>query len=173
VTKRAAVIIAAAALLVAVYLYRGVMSRKASSSNQRAPAVTLIDLGGNAFNLSSYKGKVLLINFWAAWCAPCRGEIPQFTALQDKYGSQGFQTVGISLDDAESTLRDFCRESKVNYPIVMGNQKIAEAFGGVLGLPTTFLIGRDGRIHAKHEGETDFRKLEQEIKDLLQSRAQK
>ena len=159
-------------MLAAVYFHRGVVGRKASSSNPPAPAITLTDLDGNTLNLSRYKGKVVLINFWAAWCTPCRGEIPQFTALQDKYASQGFQTVGISMEDSESTLRDFCRESKVNYPVVMGNQKIAEAFGGVLGLPTTFLVGREGLIHEKHEGETDFRRLEQGIKHLLQSPAQ-
>lgn len=149
------------------YLHRRTPSPKIFGFTLPAPAITLTDLSGNALSPSGYKGEVVLINFWAAWCTPCRAEIPQFMALQDKYGSQGFQTVGVSPDDVESTLRDFCRESKVNYPIVMGNQQIAEAFGGVLGLPTTFLIGRDGRIHAKYEGETDFRKLEQEIKDLL------
>ena len=156
-------------LVAALYWHRRNSSPKTSSSTFPAPAITLTDLSGNALNPSRYKGQVVLINFWAAWCAPCRAEIPQFMRLQDQYRSRGFQAVGISLDDSESALRDFCRESKVNYPIVMGNQKIAEAFGGVLGLPTTFLIGRDGLIHAKYEGATDFPKLEHEITALLQS----
>lgn len=167
--KKAAVIIAAIALVAAVYLHRRSNGPKASSSALPAPAITLTALSGNNVSPASYKGKVVLINFWAAWCTPCRAEIPQFMALQDKYGSRGLQSVGISLDDPEGELRVFCRESKLNYPIVMGNQKIAEAFGGVLGLPTTFLIGRDGLIHAKYEGATDFAKLEQKIAVLVQS----
>jgi len=172
VTRKAAVFIAVIGLVAALYLHRRISRPKAASSNLPAPAITLTDLSGNTLSPSGYKGKVVLINFWAAWCTPCRAEIPQFMALQEKYASRGVQTVGISLDDPESTLRDFCREAKVNYPIVMGSQRIAEGFGGVLGLPTTFLIGRDGLIHAKHEGETDFRKLEQQIQDLLRSSAQ-
>ncbi len=168
-TKKAAVLIAAIGLVAALYLHRRISSPKAPNSTSPVPAITLTDLSGNTFNPSRYKGQVVLINFWAVWCTPCREEIPQFMALEEKYGSRGFQAVGISLDDPEGALRDFCRESKVNYPIVMGNQKIAEAFGEVLGLPTTFLIGRDGLIHAKYEGATDFPKLEQEITALLQS----
>ena len=171
-TKKAAVIIAVIGIAAAIYVHRRAGRHPVVSANLPVPAITLTDLNGNALSLPGYHGKVVLINFWAAWCTPCRGEIPQFMALQEKYGSRGLQTVGISLDDPESALRDFCRESRVNYPIVMGNQRIAETFGGVLGLPTTFLIGRDGRVRAKHEGETDFRKLEQEIADLLRSSPQ-
>jgi len=169
VTKKAAVFIAVIGLVAALYLHRHMSSPKASGSTLPAPAITLTDLTGNTLNPSGYKGQVVLINFWAAWCTPCRAEIPQFMTLQDQYRSRGFQAVGISLDDPEGALRDFCRESKVTYPIVMGNQKIAEAFGGVLGLPTTFLIGRDGLIHAKYEGATDFPRLEHEITALLHS----
>ena len=169
VTRKSAVFIAVIGLAAALYLHRRISSPKASSSLLPAPAIALTDLSGETLSPSSYKGKVVLINFWAAWCTPCRAEIPQFVMLQDKYRSRGFQAVGISLDDPEGALRDFCRESGVNYPIVKGNQKIAEAFGGVLGLPTTFLIGRDGLIRAKYQGATDFSKLEQEITALLQS----
>ncbi len=154
-------------LVAALYLQRRVSRAGAPNHDLPAPAVALVDLSGNNVSPARYKGKVVLINFWAAWCTPCREEIPQFVALEEKYGSRGFQAVGISLDDPEAALRDFCREYKVNYPIVMGSQKIAEGFGGVLGLPTTFLIGRDGRIHAKYVGTTDFPKLEREIAALL------
>ena len=115
-TKKAAVIIAVIGILAAAYVYRR-SSHKASSSNLPAPAITLTDLGGNALTPSGYRGKVVLINFWAAWCTPCRDEIPQFMALQKKYGARGFQSVGISLDDPESALRDFCRDKLAGYKI--------------------------------------------------------
>ena len=162
-----------AAGLSAVFLYIALHRRVTTNRGARplaaAPAIILTDLSGNTINPSSYKGKVVLINFWAAWCTPCREEIPQFVALEEKYRARGFQSIGVSMDDPEGALRDFCREYKVNYPVVMGNQKIAEEFGGVLGLPTTFLLGRDGHIHARHAGTTDFRKLEEEIAGLLES----
>jgi peroxiredoxin len=157
------------ALLAGFYVvsYRRVARTGKSGSAFPAPAFTLVDLSGNTIDTSGYQGKVVLVNFWAAWCTPCREEIPQFMALAEKYRAQGFQAVGISMDDPEGALRDFCREHKVNYPVVMGNQKIAEEFGGVLGLPTTFLIGRDRLIHAKYVGPTDFPKIEREIGVLL------
>jgi peroxiredoxin len=167
VTKKLAVFIAAMALVAALYLHHRASKTPAPGHNLPAPALALVDLSGNDVSIARYKGKVVLINFWAAWCTPCREEIPQFVTLEEKYGSRGFQALGISLDDSEATLRDFRRQYKVNYPIVMGSQKIAEGFGGVLGLPTTFLIGRDGRIRAKHVGATDFPKLEREITALL------
>jgi cytochrome c biogenesis protein CcmG/thiol:disulfide interchange protein DsbE len=132
-----------------------------------APQILLTDLNGDSFNTSSYQGKVVLVNFWAAWCGPCTAEIPQFVAMQEKYQVQGLQILGVSMDDADQVLRKFYREHKMNYPVVAGDQKIADAYGGVLGLPTTFLIGRDGRIEDKVVGSTDFHKLEQEVAALL------
>ena len=167
--RRAAILIAVVGLVAAIYLSFHPRSARNQPAGLSAPNLTLTDLGGPTISFASYKGEVVLVNFWAVWCAPCRQEVPQFTALQEKYRSQGFQAVGISMDDPEAALRDFCREHKVNYPVVMGDQKIAEDFGGVLGLPTTFLIGRDGRIHAKYAGATDFAKLNQEITALLQA----
>jgi peroxiredoxin len=166
------VLFIAAGLSAVLYLsiHRRVPTTRGPRPLAAAPAIILTDLSGNTINPSSYKGKVVLINFWAAWCTPCRDEIPQFVALEEKYRARGFQSIGVSMDDPESTLRDFCREYKVNYPVITGNQKIAEEFGGVLGLPTTFLIGRDGLIHARYAGTTDFPKLEQEIATLLDSR---
>ena len=132
-----------------------------------APALTLVDLAGERIDTASLQGKVVLINFWAAWCTPCAEEVPQLIALQDRYRAAGLQTIGISMEDKESALRDFYRKYKMNYPVVIGNQKIAQEYGGILGLPTTFLIGRDGRIHAKHSGMADFPALEAEIVSLL------
>jgi cytochrome c biogenesis protein CcmG, thiol:disulfide interchange protein DsbE len=173
--RKVAVAIAAIGLAVAVYYgihgptAKRARDRDTTSSGLRAPALTLVDLDGNRIESSSYAGHVLLINFWAAWCTPCTEEIPKLIALQDKYGAQGFRVIGISMEDRDSALREFYRKNKMNYPVVAGNEKIAEAYGGILGLPTSFLISRDGSVRAKHPGLADFSKLEQEIITLLQT----
>ena len=141
----------------------------ANSSASLAPALVLVDLNGNKIDTSSYAGNVVLINFWAAWCTPCTDEVPKLVALQEKYRAQGFRVIGISMEDQDSALREFYRKNKMNYPVVAGNEKIAEAYGGILGLPTSVLIGRDGSIRARHPGLADFSKLEQEIIALLQA----
>ncbi len=128
-----------------------------------APELLLTDLSGKTFSTSSLKGKVVVVNFWAAWCTPCTEEVPTFIGLQQKYQSQGLQTIGISIDDADGDLRDFYRRLRMNYPVVAGSQKVAEEYGGILGLPTTFIIGRDGRIQKKLTGSTDFAVLEKEV----------
>jgi len=132
-----------------------------------APDFSVADLSGRTLQLSRYRGKVVLLNFWATWCAPCRSEIPRFTDLQNKYGGEGLQIIGISLDDDPRGVREFCEQLRVNYPIAIGDAKLAEQYGGILGLPVSFLIGRDGRIYAKDAGEMDILVLEREIKSLL------
>jgi cytochrome c biogenesis protein CcmG, thiol:disulfide interchange protein DsbE len=173
--RRIAVAVAVIGLAVAVYY--GTHKRVAKPTRQPAPefsmspapALTLVDLSGNKIDTSSYTGDVVLVNFWAAWCTPCAEEIPKLTALQDKYRAQGLRVIGISMEDREKALRDFYRNYKMNYPVVAGSAKIAESYGGILGLPTTFLIGRDGRIRAKYAGLADFPSLEQEIVALLRT----
>lgn len=133
-----------------------------------APDFTLPDLAGGQLKLSTYRGKVVLLDFWATWCDPCREQTPRFIDLQKQYGNQGLQIIGISMDDDPEPVRDFCRRFQMNYPVVMGNAKIGELYGGVLGLPIAFLVGRDGRIHGKHIGAADFAAFEKEILILLQ-----
>jgi peroxiredoxin len=171
--RKIAVVIAAIGLAAAVYYgthdrtAKQTRERDTRSSPSQAPALTLVDLSGNKIDTPSYAGKVVLINFWAAWCTPCAEEVPKLVALQDKYGARGLRVIGISMEDRDSALRDFYRKNNMNYPVVAGNKEIAEAYGGILGLPTTFLIGRDGRIRTKYPGLADFAKLEQEISALL------
>lgn len=90
-----------------------------------APDLSLTDIDDRTLSTSSLRGKVVVVNFWAAWCAPCAKEIPEFVALQGKYQDQGLQVIGVSIDDSESELRNFCRHARMNYPVVAGSQKIA------------------------------------------------
>lgn len=121
-------------------------------------------------DLTNYRGKVVLLDFWATWCTPCRGETPHLVELQNKYREQGLQVVGISMDDGPKPVHEFYEEFKMNYPVALGNEKVAEAYGGVLGLPVTFLIGRDGRVAAKYVGEVQMPTLEHWVKSLLQAK---
>lgn len=131
-----------------------------------APDFSLKDSSGQTLRLSRYRGKVVLLNFWAIWCSPCRSEIPRFMNLQNKYGREGLQIVGISLDDDPRLVHAFYQQLKMNYPVGIGGANLAEQ-RGVLGLPVSFLIGRDGRICAKLVGETDISLIKREMKPLL------
>jgi peroxiredoxin len=135
-----------------------------------APDFSLPQLNGDPLQLSTYRGKVVLLDFWATWCDPCREEIPRFVNLQNKYGQQGLQIIGISMDDSADPVHDFYQRFRMNYPVVLGNAQIGELYGGVLGLPITFLIARDGRIYAKHIGATDASVFEREIVGLLETK---
>jgi len=109
----------------------------------------------------------VLLDFWATWCVPCREETPRLVELQQKYGDQGLQIIGVSMDDSPEPARAFYQQFHMNYPVVMGNAAMGELYGGVLGLPIAFLIGRDGRIYAKHIGATDAAVFEKDIRSLL------
>jgi thiol-disulfide isomerase/thioredoxin len=132
-----------------------------------APDFSVPDLSGQMLQLSGYRGKVVLLNFWATWCAPCRSEIPRLVDLQNEYDREGFEIVGISLDSDPTLVHEFYQQLRMNYRVAIGDAKLAEEYGGVLGLPVSFLIGRDGRIYVKHLGETDISLIEREIKSLL------
>jgi cytochrome c biogenesis protein CcmG, thiol:disulfide interchange protein DsbE len=134
-----------------------------------APDFSLPQLDGKPLQLSAYQGKVVLLDFWATWCEPCQEEIPHFMDLQNEYGKEGLQIIGVSMDDSSDPVRDLYRHLGMNYRVVMGNAKIGELYGGVLGLPIAFLIGRDGRIYSKHIGATDAAVFQRELLRLLQS----
>jgi len=132
-----------------------------------APDFTLPALTGERVQLSHYRGKVVLLDFWATWCKPCRKEIPYFAKLQKNYRSRGLQVIAISMDDSPEPVHSFCNRIHLNYPVVMGNADLGELYGGVLGLPVAFLIGRDGSVYRKHAGATEPAVLQKEIEDLL------
>jgi cytochrome c biogenesis protein CcmG/thiol:disulfide interchange protein DsbE len=141
----------------------------ATTAHAMAPDFTLPTPDGKDLQLSSYRGKVILLDFWATWCDPCREEIPHFVELQQKYSDHGLQIIGVSMDDSAEPVRPFYQRFHMNYPVVMGTAKTGELYGGILGLPISFLIGRDGRIYAKHIGATDASVFEREIKHLIET----
>jgi len=132
-----------------------------------APDFTSETLDGHSLQLSAYRGKVVLLNFWASWCTPCRAEMPTFSAWQRELGPQGLQIIGVSMDDDAASAKKFLTQRPVDYPVVMGDAKLAERFGGVLGLPLTLLIDKQGRVIGRYEGESDLQVVRAKIETLL------
>ena len=140
------------------------------ASAKAAPlGFTMKDVNGKDVSLGDYKGKVILLDFWATWCGPCKVEIPWFVEFQNKYAKSGFQAIGVSVDDPLDKLKPYVASMKMNYIVLqgLGNEKVQDAYGPMLGLPVTVLISRDGRICAKHTGMASKEALEQQIKALL------
>lgn len=138
--------------------------------HKQAPPFVRNDLQGHPIDLTALRGHVILLSFWATWCAPCQVEMPRFVDWQARFGSQGLQIVGVSLDDEEAPVRALTAQRGVNYPIVMGDAKLANSWGGILGLPVTFLIDRRGRVAARFKGEADLTVMESAVRRLLAKR---
>lgn len=141
--------------------------RSSAKAKPLAPEFTLPQLDGVPLSLSSYRGKVVLLDFWATWCVPCREETPHFVELQQKNGGRGLQIIGVSMDDSPDPVRPFVQQFHINYPIVMGTAKTGEQYGGVLGLPIAILIDREGHIVSKHIGATGAAVFEKEVAAAL------
>lgn len=138
-----------------------------SMVNKPAPAFTVSDLDNKPLEMSAFRGKVVLLNFWATWCGPCQLEMPRFVAWQTQYGARGLQVVGISMDDEAGPVRQLYRKLNLNYPVAVGDEKIGNLFGGVFGLPVTYLIDRQGKIVAEYRGESDLSQMEKQIEAQL------
>jgi peroxiredoxin len=135
--------------------------------HKSAPEFVLTDLNHKTLDLNAYRGKVVLLNFWATWCASCQLEMPRFVAWQSQYGPRGLQVIGISMDDDPAAVRTLLGKLHLNYPVAMGDEKIGELYGGVLGLPVTFLIDRSGKVRAEYQGATRLTVIEKQLKILL------
>ena len=132
-----------------------------------APDFTVKDSAGADLRLSSYKGKVVLLNFWATYCVPCRTEIPWFVEFDKTYRDKGFAVVGISMDEDWDAVRPYVAEKKINYRIGLGGEEMAKLYGGLEALPETFLLDREGRIAAHHIGLAPRAEVEKEIAQAL------
>jgi len=130
--------------------------------------LTIKDMNGADVSLAAYKGKVVLLNFWATWCGPCKAEIPDLVALQTQY-SKDVQILGISVDDDAKDIKPYAEQFRMNYPVLVGKDRddVEKAYGPFFGIPQSFLISRDGKICFKHPGIASRQRFEQEIKALL------
>jgi thiol-disulfide isomerase/thioredoxin len=184
--KSVLVIIAVVAVIAATYLAdratrqpgKAVLKvANANSAPRPAPDVTLKDLDGKELSLSQYKGKVVLVNFWATWCEPCQVEIPWLIEMQQKYAAKGFTVWGIAMDEeGASVVTPWVQKerfdvngtkSQMNYPIVIGTDAAADKFGGLLGYPTSVLVNRDGKIVKRITGIISYEEISKSIESQL------
>jgi peroxiredoxin len=138
------------------------------ADGDKAPEFSLVDINGNKVKLSDYKGKIVLLDFWATWCPPCRKGIPDLISIQNEY-KQDVVVIGITLDQKQ-TLKDvvpFVKEYGINYPILYGNMEIAKAYGNINSIPTSFIVDRNGNITNRHVGLVEKEIYVKEIKQLL------
>lgn len=161
--RRAAVIFWAAVLL--IFFCSGIPLQAAS----RMPDFKLAAIdGGEPLDSGRFQGQVLLINFFATWCPPCRYEIPSLIEMQKQFGARGFSVIGLALDEGGGkVVKSFIERMKVNFPVAMGTPEVARGFGGVAGVPTSFLVDREGNILKMYPGYTDRTIFEEDIKKTL------
>lgn len=142
-----------------------------ASERKAAPEFVLKDSSGKTVRLRDYRGKVVLLDFWATWCHGCKIEIPWYMEFQRKYEKSGFSAIGVSMDDdGWKSVRPFLEENKLNYPIVIGDKHLADLYGGVPSMPMTLLIDQNGKIADSHAGMVDKDVFESEIQELLRDR---
>jgi thiol-disulfide isomerase/thioredoxin len=168
------------AVVAAAMLYFGMtMSRRSDSGrsllitkSSPAPDFTLDSLDGKSMKLSDLRGKAVLLNFWATWCGPCKIETPWLVELQNQYGHDGLQVVGVEMgDDSKDDITKFAKDMGINYPLLIGKEAVGEAYGGVPALPESFFIGRDGKIVDKIIGLKGRSEIEDSIKRALDTAA--
>jgi peroxiredoxin len=139
-----------------------------SGTMMPAPSWALQNADGQTIHSSDFKGKVVILDFWATWCPPCKAEIPGFIALQKEYGKNGLAVIGVSVDEGGAdVVKSFAQQSGMNYTVVLADDKTPQAFGGIEAIPTTFIIDREGRIVTKYLGFTEKDEFEKELKPLL------
>jgi len=150
---------------------RGAAAAPRITQSTIAPDFSLESLDGKTMRLSDLRGKAVLLNFWATWCGPCKIEMPWFVDLQNQYGSQGLQIVGVAMDDgSKEDIAKFAKDLGVNYPILIGKESVGDQYGGVPALPESFVIARDGKIVDKIVGLRGKSEIEDAIKKALNTK---
>ncbi len=137
-----------------------------SAQDQSAPDIKLQDIKGNAIQLSSFKGKVIILDFFATWCPPCRQEIPDFIALQEEYKDKDFVMIGVSLTPLDD-VKPFTEKLGINYTVLIGDDKAESAYGPIRSIPTTFVIDKDFKVAKKYIGFRAKEVFENDVKELL------
>jgi thiol-disulfide isomerase/thioredoxin len=179
--KRDPVILIVVAVVISLMLVFGIQkTRHASGASgtlgggganlqgQLAPDFSLASLNGGNLKLSDFRGKAVLLNFWATWCEPCKIEMPWFVELQKKYGPQGLQILGVAMDDSGAKdISDFAKKMGVNYPIVVGKEAVGDQYGGLPYLPSTFYIDREGKVVERVFGLVSRSEIESDIQKAL------
>jgi peroxiredoxin len=150
------------------HIARAIVEQRQLKPLQRSPDFVLRDATGKKLRLSDYKGQVVLLNFWATWCLPCKAEIPWFIDFEKRFQKQGLTVIGVSMDeDGWSAINPYIADQKISYPVVLATEEMNELYGGVEVLPTTLLIGRDGKVVFIHKGLIRREDYEKEIRQLL------
>jgi len=175
--KRDPVILIVIAVVISLMLVFGIQKTRHTRQpnagklqGQPAPDFTLASLDGKPLKLSDYRGKAVLLNFWATWCEPCKIEMPWFVQLQQQYGAQGLQVLGVAMDDTDpKEITAFTNKMGVNYPVVVGKEAVGDQYGGIPYLPSTFYIDRDGKVVDRVYGLVSRSEIEDDIKKALSS----
>lgn len=135
---------------------------------KKAPLFALKDVNGKSVKLASYLGKVVILDFFATWCPPCKKEIPSFVGLQKKYKGKGFVMIGIGLDaDDKDNIEEFINKYRINYPILVADEKVRKDYGGIRAIPTTFVINKKGHIYREYVGYREKKIFEGDILSLI------
>jgi peroxiredoxin len=171
------VILIVVAIVISILLFVGVKKARQSPvpttpagklMGQPAPDFALQSLDGKTIKLSDFRGKAVLLNFWATWCEPCKIEMPWFVDFEKKYGSQGLEVVGVAMDDASpAEISSFAQKLGVNYPVLIGKEEVGAQYGGIEYLPSTFYISRDGKILDHVFGLVSRSEIESDIQKAL------
>lgn len=154
-------------VFLAATLFLGACSQtSALEIGDKAPDFSLQDIDGNTASLSDFKGKVVILNFFASWCPPCRQEIPDFIELQKAYADKGFSIVGVSLVSAGES-KSFSEKMGINYPVLVDDNKVSDIYGPIRSIPTTFVLDKEGKIAKFYIGLRAKNVFENDIKELL------